>query len=717
MKTVLRVSEFEARLTPAAIGTGYEAYTWALVNNLRQDPAAFADNVQGLVNGSVGSAFGFSKTDPVVADLKGLINRAVYPANYSASLALMRATPAAGPLAWDGTLENRAEIHNDWMKANGFAHTETTGNRWAIPGFSENDSAPPDAWGYGWPTYSSWGENIAWAVGGLSSSKAAYNAGGLTLAGLSQRAAFLDTVGYLLELNSSSLGHLKNLLGRDAGSSGSLPSFNVFAVDTDLYEAPAQYEAQDGVPEAWVSTQRLGLYRPNGTGGFVTGLAYQDANGNGFYDAGEGQAVTVNIRDAGGNGVTTTTDAFGSFSEYLPNGTYTVTASAGGSILATRTVSLSDSNAWADLAAGGLDRPTVTGPSGTQTVLRPTVTWNPVDGATGYQIRINDLTTGLADLFPGATATGTSWNPPGDLVSGRGYDVVVRALRGSIPGPWSSPDTFSLAKPDASGPTGTVADLRPDFSWTGVAGARYEVRVNDLTTFTPNIFPGAVATGNSWSPPSDLVAGRTYQWKIRAINADGLGAWTPLTQFSVARAVPTGPATGVNAHRPTFTWAPVAGATKYVVVVNDVSAGLAGVLRGTVTGSSWTPPTDLVSGRTYSWQVRTVNADGLGWWSKYSTFTVGRAVAIGPGGPLTGTRPTFTWAGLNGSSRYQVRVDDLTTGQTDVLRAQVVSSQSWTPGTSLLSGHSYRWSVRSIVSGGPGIWYGWWSTPKDFRLL
>ena len=157
MKTVLRVQECEDRLVPAAaIDSGYETYSWVLVNTLRQNPTAFANNLQGLVSGTVDSAFGFSKTDPVITDLKGMIAGGSFPANYAAALNLMRATPAAGPLAWDETLEDRAGVHNDWMKANGFAHTGTTGTRNAIPGFTKNDSAPADTWGYGRPVLRRW---------------------------------------------------------------------------------------------------------------------------------------------------------------------------------------------------------------------------------------------------------------------------------------------------------------------------------------------------------------------------------------------------------------------------------------------------------------------------------------------------------------------------------------------------------------------------------
>src|SRR5262245_27143145 len=100
------------RVVPAATtATGSEAWSWVLINTLRADPAGFADRLQGLVNGTVPGAFGFGKGDPVVADLRGLVNRALSPANYGASLALMRSTPPAGPFAWDEVLAFGANAH------------------------------------------------------------------------------------------------------------------------------------------------------------------------------------------------------------------------------------------------------------------------------------------------------------------------------------------------------------------------------------------------------------------------------------------------------------------------------------------------------------------------------------------------------------------------------------------------------------------------------
>src|SRR5262245_8964702 len=301
MKAVLRVEQIEDRLVPAVtIDTAYETYAWVLVNSLRQSPTTFANNLDGLRTGAVSSAFGFSKSDPIVSDLKTLINNASVPGHYSQALSMMRSTAPAGAYGWDDLLESRADNHNQWMKVNGFEHTGVnSGDRMALPGYSKDNSAPADTWGYS-GQFSWYGEDIGYAVGSLAATKAAYNSGAISVAGLQQRAAFLDSVAYMLELNSSSFGHLENLLGRDSGSDPNLPSFNAIGIDTDLYEAPSIYEVQDGVPEAWVSTHRLGLYRPGGTGGYISGIAYVDQNKNAYFDVGEGSSVTVDARSASG---------------------------------------------------------------------------------------------------------------------------------------------------------------------------------------------------------------------------------------------------------------------------------------------------------------------------------------------------------------------------------------------------------------------------------
>jgi hypothetical protein len=72
--------------------------------------------------------------------------------------------------------------------------------------------------------------------------------------------------------------------------------------------------------------------------------------------------------------------------------------------------------------------------------------------------------------------------------------------------------------------------------------------------------------------------------------------------------------------------------------------------------------------------------------------------------------PSFTWTGPGGVTQYEIYVSDLTTGQ---VQDKTVAGTTWTPGTALVSGHSYRWWVRALGSGGSA---GAWSSSADFAV-
>src|SRR4029078_174614 len=103
-------------------------------------------------------------------------------------------------------------------------------------------------------------------------------------------------------------GTLQNLPARDSGTAPTLPLFNAIGLDTDLFEAPG-YETLDGIGEAYLSTHRLGLFRPGNGCGFIGGIAFEDHNGNSYYDVGEGSNVTVDVRNPTGGGFTDTLTA------------------------------------------------------------------------------------------------------------------------------------------------------------------------------------------------------------------------------------------------------------------------------------------------------------------------------------------------------------------------------------------------------------------------
>jgi hypothetical protein len=538
MTLQLHLEVLDARDLPAVtVATPTEAFAWVLVNDMRQDPAGFASQLDGLRRGTVASAFGFGKADPVVADLKRLLAYSAYPSHYGQALQMLRASPAVGALGWDDTLEARAAGHTQWMETHAFEHTgQDRPGKTFIPGFNTGyRGGSPDEWGYSGQYYW-WGEDIGYTYGLMANSKAAFAAGRFGRVGFQERAAFIDTISYVLEVNSPDLDHLKQLLRSDRGPDNGTPQFNAIGMDLQFYEGP--YETRDGLGEATISTHRLGLAHHNESGGFLSGIVYKDVNGNGSFDAGEGTGAT--LRFSGPTSFTETVDRLGSqgvSSNWVANGTYTVTATAAdGTPLGSQTVTIDNGGgrfAFRETGAGvgRLSLAQVTAPVGTSGV-RPTVTWQPVADAVGYQVRLSDLTTGRASVFPGATALGAAWTPPADLVPGHQYRVVVRPLFSDVDGAWGPPGTFAVGMPALGGPQGSVGTTSPAFSWTGVSGAtRYVLVLDDLTT--GRRIAAVRVAGTSWTPATPLANGHAYRWQVAARNSAGLGMFTLPWAFTV----------------------------------------------------------------------------------------------------------------------------------------------------------------------------------------
>jgi hypothetical protein len=84
-----------------------------------------------------------------------------------------------------------------------------------------------------------------------------------------------------------------------------------------------------------------------------------------------------------------------------------------------------------------------TGVNGQINRLRPTLSWKASLNAFAYQVWIDDLTTGKANLYPGTLIATTSWQPPTDLVSGHSYRWWVRGIEfGGLAHAWSLSQDF-----------------------------------------------------------------------------------------------------------------------------------------------------------------------------------------------------------------------------------------------------------------------------------
>jgi hypothetical protein len=357
------IERLEPRIALSA--SAMEVYAWAIINEMRADPPKFANELDGLYRNTLSQAHGVSASDPVWTDLRDMINRSKYPKHFQEALALMRTQPRLGPLAWSDDLELISQGHNDWMETHCYAHSHYEGQTpgtdcTKLPGLNQPgiqgdyDIVNPSvlgAWSSG-----AWGENISYDAG--NSLPATTNRFGSNSDAYYQRLAYADTLGFMIEVNSSSLGHLRNLLSRDQmGTSAygladaknkEIGRNNVIGIDFELFSGNLNTSNTTSLSTHTLSSHK----RFEGGGGYIAGLAYEDRNGNSNYDVGEGVQVAWEICGPQiCSEFWTSANNHGVISDYqVSNGRYEVTVtSQNHRVLGRQSVYIQDNNVWIEI--------------------------------------------------------------------------------------------------------------------------------------------------------------------------------------------------------------------------------------------------------------------------------------------------------------------------------------------------------------------------------
>ena len=255
-----------------------------------------------------------------------------------------------------------------------------------------------------------------------------------------------------------------------------------------------------------------------------------------------------------GNGTTTMTNDSGYYGlSGLAPGSYTLIPSISGRTFlpTSRTVTIGSADvSGSNFAASPLGT-TITYPSGTIALARPTFKWNAMTDATSYLLWIKQGTvTKLSKLYTAAQTScgaGTgqcSLLSPLSLTAGA-YTWYIRTYNTVGYGPWSSVKSFTVAvKPLAATlvlPTGTIYSTRPTFTWNAVPGTTYyTVLVKQGTriilnkAYTKAQVKCALDTGRcTLLSPLVLTKRLNYIWQVQTRNAYGYGPWSLAKAFII----------------------------------------------------------------------------------------------------------------------------------------------------------------------------------------
>ena len=353
--------------------------------------------------------------------------------------------------------------------------------------------------------------------------------------------------------------------------------------------------------------------------------------------------------------------------------------------------------------------------------ITPVFKWVDVPGSSRYDLWVSRLQPTYQDqVLRNQFISGTSYEAQASLGSGT-FTWWVRAYDadGGV-GDWSVPKTFTIGRPEFSSPAAVTMNTKPKFTWTNMGSPRYELWVNEVGGKAKIIYQPSLTT-NSYTPTTALPNGKFDVW-VRAVAADGeAGLWSLAYRFQMDYRV--GPKTiapiGVTTDTtPTFRWQPIDGAANYDLWVNNTTTGVTQVIRATVpqkagaTEITYTPATAMPASN-YRWWVQAITANGTrGAWSAGTDFLVPVPTFILPAGTVTTNTPEFRWNGVKEFVKYELWVNNQTTGVAQVIHVTNLTAKTYTPTLPLENGSFIAW-VRGFDAVGNASQ---WSTPANFTI-
>ncbi|MBO8173606.1 MAG: hypothetical protein H0Z33_17195 [Bacillaceae bacterium] len=226
--------------------------------------------------------------------------------------------------------------------------------------------------------------------------------------------------------------------------------------------------------------------------------------------------------------------------------------------------------------------------SSTSTTL--TLTWDEVEGATGYEVELNGsiIDNGGSNQF-----VQENLNPDTE------YQYRVRSKVPEVNSGWSPSGLIYTKIAPPQNVAATESEGSITVSWDTVSGADgYEIEVD--RTIIDN-------GQDTVFVHSNLMPETEHTYRVRAINEHGKGDWSPLVVKKVQSDIPANIKAEATSNTITLTWDPVPDAVGYDVEVDGVV-----IDNGTNTSyvhSSLEPNTQ------HTYRVRARKADGVGNWS------------------------------------------------------------------------------------------------------
>jgi fibronectin type 3 domain-containing protein len=371
--------------------------------------------------------------------------------------------------------------------------------------------------------------------------------------------------------------------------------------------------------------------------------------------------------------------------------------------------------------------------------------WQPSTGAERYAIQVSERSDFGTTFLNNPNITQTTATVS-NLKSGTTYFWRVSASNTAGTSVYSDVFTFSV-KADLILPTTPLLSSPNSGSSTAVnevlliwqkseLATSYRVQVGTSATFTSGlVYENSGAVGTELIVPG-LLEGRTYYWRVSAVNQSGSSSFSETWSFSTTTASlspsiqlpsktelssPNNGALNQNTSL-TLSWKAATGASSYRLQVSEKRDFSTLFFDKSGLTSTSQAIGGLKEGTEYFWRVRATNAAGNGSWSdtwKFST-RLSTTVPLAPKllSPTTGSilDPSgieLTWESSNNANRYHVQVSTASNFDQDVVFEHSSLTSTRVIISGLVHGKTYYWRVRAANSSG----FGAYSTAWQFTTI
>ena len=392
-----------------------------------------------------------------------------------------------------------------------------------------------------------------------------------------------------------------------------------------------------------------------------------------------------------------------------------------------RTLSSTGTSAWSATVdvTTGLSAPTQVTATASATAPSVTVTWDSVQGASGYEVaRIDGLSWSVVGSTLVGQAGATSPFIDTSATSGTTYTYAVRAVYvvggGWLVSGWSpaaAVTTIPAAPTSISATPGavTATEASVDLAWFATLGATgYVVQRSADSAFTSPTQVTSIADATAHDNGLGFVT--TYYYRVAATNAAGQSPWSPAATVLTNLGAPTQLTATASTVAPvsvSITWQPVSGATAYALARSTgatFDSGTATVVSSTLTTAAYAD-TEVSPGAQVTYAVRALYAGAE---PRQSEWSSGVTVTILPGTPTGVTAVAappvngqsaivVSWTAVSGATGYTVQRAEDAAFMTNVAMVPWASGTTVTdPGVASATTYYYR--VAATNAAGTSAW-------------